>query len=403
MNTKFIVRLFAVLLIILGGGVAVYAVFRNSDKVDQNIVFTDRTMLEGLWNDYKEIYWESGSGRTLDKQQNDITTSEGQSYTMLRAVWQSDKPTFDKTWQWTKEHLQREDKIFSWKWGKNADGTYGVLTDQGGENAAADADSDIALALLMAASRWQRQSYYEEARVIIPALWEKEVITAAGKPYLASNNLEKAAKDDALINVSYFSPYAYRIFATVDKKHDWNMLVNSSYELLNRAIDEPLDKPRSAQLPPDWISISKSSGRISAPQGSINLTTNYGYDAMRVSWRMALDYMWNKDPRAKSVLNKMSFVREQWQDEGTLYSVYGHDGTVVTADEVAEAYAAALANFMVTNPSTATKVYDEKLKRLYNQNANAWSGEMTYYGDNWVWFAIALHDNHLENLAAQLQ
>ena len=402
MNKKFLVRLIAVLLIILGGGVAVYAVFRSSEKVDQNIVFSDRTMLEGLWNNYKQVYWETGSGRTLDKQQNDITTSEGQSYTMLRAVWQSDKSTFDKTWQWTKEHLQREDKIFSWKWGQKPDGSYGIMTEQGGENAASDADSDIALALLMAATRWQQQSYLTEARAIIPAIWEEEVITVAGKPYLASNNLEKAAKEDAIINVSYFSPYAYRLFAKVDTRHDWNALVDSSYELINRAIDEPLNVAESAGLPPDWIVLNKTSGAISAPTGTETLTTNYGYDAMRVSWRLALDDAWNKDPRAKTTLDKMRFLRDTWQENGTLYSVYTHDGTVVKEDEVAEAYAAALSNFTVTDPTAATELYDTKLIRLYDQNANAWSGEMTYYGDNWVWFAIALHNDHLENLAADI-
>ncbi len=86
MNKKFLIRFIAVMLIICGGSVATYAMFRSSDKVDQNIVFSDRTLLSGLWDNYKKIYWESESGRTLDKQQNDITTSEGQSYTMLRAV-----------------------------------------------------------------------------------------------------------------------------------------------------------------------------------------------------------------------------------------------------------------------------------------------------------------------------
>ena len=206
MNKKFLIRFIAVMLIICGGSVATYAMFRSSDKVDQNIVFSDRTLLSGLWDNYKKIYWESESGRTLDKQQNDITTSEGQSYTMLRAVWQSDQSTFDTAWKWTKEHLQRQDKLFAWKWGKNPDGTYGILSDQGGQNTASDADSDIALALLMAASRWQQRDYLDEARAIIPAIWEQEVITAADKPYLASNSLEKASKEEAIINVSYFSP-----------------------------------------------------------------------------------------------------------------------------------------------------------------------------------------------------
>ena len=123
---------------------------------------------------------------------------------------------------------------------------------------------------------------------------------------------------------------------------------------------------------------------------------------MRVPWRLALEYHWNSDPRAKSTLEKMSFLGDQWRQNKKLYSTYTHDGNVVKMDEVAESYATALANFTVTDPTLANEIYDKKLKTLYNQNTNSWSGDMTYYGDNWVWFAIALHDKKLDNLAADL-
>lgn len=402
MTKKFLIRFVAALLIVVGISVAAIAAFKSSDKVDQNLVFSDRTLLSGLWDSYKKVYWESGSGRTLDKQQDDITTSEGQSYTMMRAAWQSDQETFDKSWQWTKEQLQREDNLFAWRWGLKADGMYGVLTDQGGQNSASDADSDIAVALLMAASRWQDQTYLDEAKEIIPRIWEEEVITVNGKPYLASNNLEKDSQQDAIINPSYFSPYAYRLFAKVDKEHDWSSLIDSSYELLNRSMDEQLDKGSSAMLPPDWIAMNRQTGEISAVQDSENLTTNYGFDAMRTPWRLALDYQWYKEPRAKATLEKMSFLKDQWQDTGRIYSTYSHDGQIVKTDEVAEGYATALAYFSVAEPEIAKDVYDKKLKTLYDQNTNSWSEEMTYYGDNWAWMGIALYDRKLDNIAENL-
>lgn len=403
MTKKFIIRFIAALLITAGLVVAAVAAFKSSDKIDQNMVFTDRTLLSGLWNSYKKEYWEASSGRTLDKQQNNITTSEGQSYTMLRAVWQSDQPTFDKAWAWTREHMQRDDALFAWKWGVKRDGTYGALVDQGGQNSASDADSDIALALLMAASRWQQQSYLSESKKIITGMWDEEVIFAAGKPYLASNNLEKGSKQNAIINPSYLSPYAYRLFAKVDAAHDWNGLVDSSYDLINQTIDAKLDKSASAGLPPDWIALNKTTGAITAVQGSDTLTTNYGYDAMRLPWRLALDYQWYGEPRAKATLSKMSLLKEQWQQTGKIYSTYSHDGAVVKNHEVAEGYATSLAYFSVTDPETAQSIYNQKLKTLYDQNKNAWVSPMTYYADNWAWFGIALYDKKLDNLAATLQ
>jgi endoglucanase len=323
---------------------------------------------------------------------------------MLRAVWQSDKQTFDKSWAWTKEHLGREkDSLFAWRWGQKDDGTYGVLTDQGGQNAATDADSDIALALVMAASKWQQQSYLNEAQTIIKDIWTSEVISVGGKPYLVANDLEKDSRSPAIINPSYISPYAYRIFAKVDKSHDWNSLVSSSYDLLDRSIDSNLDKGSSAMIVPDWITIDQTTGAIAAVQGSTNLTTNYGYDAMRTPFRIALDYEWNNEPRAKQTLEKMAFLKQQWNEKGKIVSTYSHDGNIVKDDEVAEGYATSLGYFMVTDPSIADEIYDKKLRPLYNQNTNSWSKEMTYYADNWAWFGIALYDKKLDNIAADIR
>ena len=279
MSRPFLFRLLAIVLIVVAAGATTYAVIASSKKVDQNIIFASHTLLAGTWNDYKTEYWEKDTGRTLDKQQDDITTSEGQSYTMMRAVWMSDKPTFDKAWAWTQEQLQREDKLFSWRWGKLDDGTYGVLTNVNGQNAASDADSDIALALLMAASRWQDEKYLVQAKEVIVSMWDNEIVTAGGKQYLASNNLEKQSSSPIVMNPSYLAPYAYREFAKVDKEHDWNAIVDSSYDLLDRSADANLDKSKTAGLIPDWVLMDRKTGELSAPTVT-SLTTNYGYDAM---------------------------------------------------------------------------------------------------------------------------
>lgn len=402
MTRASILRWLAVILLLGAAGIAGYAAFASTKKVDQNIVFASHTLLEGTWNSYKKEYWESTTGRTLDKQQNDITTSEGQSYTMLRAVWISDKATFDKSWGWTKEQLQRQDKLFAWRWGQKTDGTYGVLTDMGGQNAASDAETDIALALLMAAGRWQQESYLTEAKELINAIWEYEVVEVNGKPYITSNNLEKFSQSPIVMNPSYFAPYAYREFAKVDKEHDWNAVVDSSYDFLNKAMEAPLDKGSSAVLPPDWVLMDRKTGEISAPT-TPNLTTNYSYDAMRTVWRIGMDYKWNQEPRAKQTLEKMKFFSDQWEKNNVLYSTYTHDGQPVNQDEVAESYGTSLAYFDVVAPDQAKDVFDQKIKTLYNQNTNGWKEPLTYYASNWVWFGIALHENQTPNLVKELE
>jgi endo-1,4-beta-D-glucanase Y len=404
MNKKTLFRVIGISIIVIGLALTTYVLAFSSDKADEKKVFADNTMLSGLWNAYKLEYWEKDTGRTLDKQQNSITTSEGQSYTMLRAVWQSDKPTFDKTWEWTQEQLQREDNLFSWRWGQKADGTYGILTDQGGQNTASDGDSDIALALVMAASRWNESSYLDDAKKIISAMYEKEVITVAGVPYLASNDLEKASSTDAVINPSYLSPYAFRVFDKVDtnERHDWMALVDSSYDLINKSMDSNLDVSKSAGLVPDWVLMNKTTGELRAPEGG-NLTTRYGYDAMRTAWRLGLDYQWNKDDRAKETLAKMNVLGDAWKDNARIYSIYSHDGQVVSTDEPPEVYGTAMGYFATVDQGAADDIYKTKLQSLFDANNNKWNVPMSYYSDNWTWFGMALHDEQLPNLAKDLK
>jgi endoglucanase len=401
MTRSYFLRILAVLLIVGALGVATYAAFASTKKVDQNIVFSSHTLLSGTWESYKEEYWEDETGRTLDKQQNDITTSEGQSYTMLRAVWMSDQPTFDKAWAWTKEQLQREDNLFAWRWGQKADGSYGVLQDVGGQNSASDADTDIALALLMAAGRWQQQQYLTEAKTLIQSIWNVEVVEVNGVPYMASNNLEKQSQSSIVMNPSYLAPYAYREFAKADPAHNWSGVIDSSYDLISRSIDAKLDANQSAGLVPDWVYMDRTTGELSAPTAA-NLTTNYSYDAMRTVWRLGMDYQWNGEPRAKEALSKMGFLGDEWREKGTLYSTYSHGGEVLKQDEVAEAYGTTLAYFDIAEPDIADQVYEQKIATLYNQNTNAWKQPLTYYASNWVWFGIALHEQQLPNLVEGL-
>jgi endoglucanase len=377
--------------------------YRNSVSADKHLVFSDKTMLTALYSDYKNRFWEDETGRTVDKERNNITTSEGQSYTMLRAVWTGDRQTFDKAWSWTEKSLQREhDHLFAWKWGKDTAGKYGILTDDGGQNTASDADVDIAFALLMAAGRWEQQKYIDEARKIIPSIWEHEVITVSGRPYLASNDLEKNSGKDAVMNPSYFAPYAFREFAKLDKSHDWTALVDNSYALLEYSMDSVLDKAQTSRLPPDWFLMNQTSGALRASEDP-NLSTDYSYDAMRVPWRTALDYLWNNDPRAKRLLEKMEFLGKQWGTYGKIFPAVGHDGSITSEVEVPAAYGGSLGYFAVCDRGAGQQIYDRKLKKLYDQNTNTWVHGVNYYSDNWAWFGMALFDGQLDNPANNLQ
>ncbi len=381
------------------------ALYLSNPSSQVALVFTPTQVLGGSWENYKKEYLEPGTGRTIDYSKNNgITTSEGESYTMLRAVWEGDKATFDQSWTWTKDNLKRpNDRLSSWLFGKEPNGSYGVLTAQGGQNDASDADTDLALSLVFAYARWQDTSYLGDARVIIHDLWANDVITVNGTPYMTADNVEKTSVSPvALIDVSYLAPYAYRIFAQIDPADPWSELVDSSYQIIGASMRSPLDKQRSAGLPPDWVSINKTTGALSALTSSSTLTTNFGFDAMRVPYRLALDYQWYGDPRDQALLSQMSFFTTQWQANGALASTYAHDGSVVNPAEDAAVYGGTIGYFMVADPKDAPAVYTQKLQYLWNPDTDRWKTILPYYEDNWAWFGIGLYNHLLPNLFASL-
>ncbi|MES2966925.1 MAG: lipid-A-disaccharide synthase N-terminal domain-containing protein [Patescibacteria group bacterium] len=369
----------------------------TKERVYQPPLYSAIDALEAMWTEYKVVYIEPTSGRTLDKEEGNITTSEGQSYSMLRAVFMDDIETFEFTWDWTKDILLRDDFLLSWKFGQLPDGSYGVLNNIGGENTASDSDIDIALALFLGYGRWGNETYLNEGRAIINSVWDNEVVEIDGVPYLMANNREKDSADPWLIiNPSYLAPYAFKVFAQIDTTHNWDGLVDSSYEIYERSARLALDKSHSVWLTPNWIEINRDTGEIRAAVQP-NLDTNFGYDALRTPWRIALDYKWFKDPRALTALRDFWYLERLWSENGYLPSVVSHDGVIIEAEEKMEMYAGTLPYFAIMHPETAEAIYNTKIINQYDRNKFLWVADPGYYGSNWGWFGIAFYNNRLPN------
>jgi endoglucanase len=386
-------RVIGIILILLSIGLAGFVWYQNSQYNGLTRTFSSYTLLSSSWEKYK-VRFLNKDGRIIDYQNKSVTTSEGQSYAMLRAVWVDDKDTFDLVWNWTKYNMRRpKDSLLGWQWGKQKNGKYGFI-ENGGDNSASDADSDIAFALILASKRWNNIQYLNDAKKILPDIWKNETDTINGKQYLLAGNWAKR-QDAVVVNPSYFSPYEWRVFATVDKKDDWNSLITPAYDLLNKSGKLTLDGKKGVGLPPDWLAIDRKTGAISAAHDA-NLTANNGFDAMRIPWRIALDYVWNKDKRAYNYLvTSFKSYSTEYAKTGKLASVYTYDGKVLNATENPARYATALGYFIVVDPKTAAKIYQNKIIKLYSNADNSFSDTLPYYEQNWLWFGAALDTKFL--------
>jgi endoglucanase len=353
--------------------------------------------LHVTWDSYKRDYIQ-GDGRVIDHQRNQVTTSEGQSYAMLRAVWLDDRPTFDTVWRWTQANLQViGGALFGYLWGPRSDGRYTLLSD----HSASDADEDIALALLFATARWHDESYRRQASSILADIWKDEVTEVQGVPYLTAGNwAPQQAQPGPAFDPSYLAPYAYRIFARADTAHDWLALVASSYRLLDACTTSPLGGDASAGLPPNWCSLDRSTGDV-VPFPQVQDANSYGFDAFRVMWRVALDVRWNRSTAGRDYLTRNDYLRRQWSAHRSLASVYHHDGSVEESSENVAVYGGSIGSFVVASPTEAQTIARDKLLGAFGRQASdSWWGERgNYYSQNWAWFGVALVAGQLPQLA----
>lgn len=370
----------------------------------QALVKSIKTQLDESWTDYSKRFIQA-DGRVMDPYQEALTTSEGQSYALLRAVWQNDRETFKRVLAWTQSNLQTRgtDKLFAFKWGKSDNGQWHVLD----KSSASDADSDIALALLFAGKIWSDDTFHRLGIEVLNSIWDKSVLTLNSKPYLTAGDWAPAQERPAL-NPSYLSPYAYRIFATFDKAHKWGDLVDTSYEVIQGCSKATLAGLGGKNLAPNFCGINKQDGTFTTAQDYPSLNTNYGYDAFRTHWRLALDYKWFGEKRALDYLTASNLPRELFKQNNRLDAEYDHSGKVITPGEDLAVYAGTLGNFMATDPALAQSLVNSKLLPTYkkvvdNDFARAFSGwgdTRNYYNQNWVWFGLALYSDNLPNLAA---
>ena len=318
-------------------------------------------------------------------------TAEVQAAAMLRAVWSSDQGSFRRIWGWTQSHMLTSDGRLEAINPPAATERYTV----------SDANSDAALALLMAGKRWNDPTLIEAGKRMVGAIWQREVVTVNGQPYIAAGDWATQGQIIAF-NSGAFTPYAYRIFKEVDPTHDWSGLIDTGYQTLQKGAAMPVDGVRSAGLPPDWIGIDRTTGNLVAlPRtDSKEDSSRYGYDAARAYWRVGLDLKWSGDARATAFLSQAQFLDSEVRRTGSIGAVYGHDGTPVVLQPSLVGVAGAVAALLQRDPDVAQTLYAAQISGGFTHDANGayWGTPTDLNTQQWGWFTTAYYANALPDL-----
>ncbi|PSB26804.1 glycosyl hydrolase family 8 [Stenomitos frigidus] len=342
----------------------------------------DMALLKQSWAAYRQRFIQA-DGRVIDWEADARSTSEGQAYAMLRSVMIDDPQTFALTLAWAEKNLKRgnqpSEALWAWKWGRNAKKQWGILD----RNFASDADIDAITALILAGRRWNRSAYLTLAQTKLRALWALSVVPVGKQPYLLPGPREAFQQPNKLLlNPSYLSPAAFRLFAQVDRAHDWLSLVSSSYQLLERSA-----ALSTIQLPSDWLALDTETAQFQPLLGAEPLVSRYGFDAYRVWWRLALDASWYGEPRARSYLQqRLVSLQELWRSQQTIPAQIDLQGKPVVAYEASSQYGVLYAAFRLIDPKTAEEIYQKKIAPQYRNGI--WDNSSAYYTQNLVWFGL---------------
>ncbi|NJR50201.1 MAG: glycosyl hydrolase [Leptolyngbyaceae cyanobacterium CSU_1_3] len=342
-------------------------------------------ILDESWIAYRQRFIQS-DGRVIDWEATGRSTSEGQAYAMLRAVIANDPESFALTLKWSENNLQRLsadqkrlDQLWAWLWGLDPAGKWVILD----RNFASDADIDAITALILAARRWQRPEYLALAQMKLKDLWAHSTVTIGSDRYLLPGpivSFQKAAK--LKFNPSYLAPYAFRLFAQVDRDRNWLSLVDSSYQMLERSAEIS-----AVGLPSDWVAFDRKTGQYSALDESNSVVSRYGFDASRVWWRVALDAVWFKEPRAKRYLEKhLEPMKTLWRSQQKIPAQLDLQGKPLVNYDATSQYGMLYAAFQVVDPTIAQEIYEKKLSPRYQNGF--WDNDSAYYTQNLAWFGL---------------
>ena len=227
------------------------------------------------------------------------TVSEGIGYGMLLTMVNGDTDAFIRLWNYSRAFRDYNStstaKRYLTPWI-----TYSFHFSEIDLSSATDADLDIATSLILMYYKTGQQAFLDDAKNIVNAIWEAEVNPTSLLLYSGDTDVWNGKNGkEAVYNLSYFSPVALRLFAMIDKSHNWTGVLDAMYTYIAKV------QAAGTGVLPDW---SNEAGVAANPDnGSADKTFwTFNKESVRIPWRIAWDYYWFQEPRALAVLTTLN-------------------------------------------------------------------------------------------------
>ena len=300
------------------------SLFREAGYKQSDIDRKVAKAYEDLFKGPNKIYFEVGDSMAYvsDIKNHDART-EGLSYGMMVAVQLDKKEVFDRIWRWSKKYLQHQSgpRKAYFAWSINPE-----TMKKNSEGSASDGELYYITSLLFASNRWGNETgihYYNEARRILDAMWEKD---GTGNIYNLINTEHKQISfvpeggGYNWTDPSYHLPAFYEtwaLFTNDGHEQFYKDCADTARAFLHRACN-PI-----TGLNPDY---SEFSG---APHDTPWAPVAFRYDSWRVPMNIAMDYAWfGKDREWQEGYGKrlQTFLRGRGMDK--FEDQFNVDGTL---------------------------------------------------------------------------
>jgi endo-1,4-beta-D-glucanase Y len=344
-----------------------YPAYSNADVTNQYTTWKTAMVTTSGAGGFQRVQRPNNSGDTV---------SEAIGYGMLISVYMNDQSLFDDLWQYEQQHLDGNGLM---NWQINAGGS------TQGSGSATDGDEDMAWALIMASHQWGTSqkvgSYSSLAATLLSSIWNHDVSQGSGGPlpglgdsWYGSSGWP-TSQGSGGINVSYFAPAYYRVFAAVDTSHNWKAAVDTVYSVLDANLNAGQGNATNGLVP----GFSLASGQQMNGQ-----PYTYQYDACRTPFRVGLDWCFNAEPRAQQYLAK---IETFFSGIGiyTMQDGYNLNGTPSSMGGLASPFLGPLA---VGGMSSTT--YTSFVSAGYKQLTKNLMQGGEYYAESWTTISLLM-------------
>jgi len=163
-------------------------------------------------------------------------------------------------------------------------------------DSATDGDMDIIYSLLLADKQWGSEGAYNYKQIALDMLKDFWKYCVHQEYYtLLLGDWAVAIDDDVLRDATRTSDFIIshlKVFAEVDKDHDWQKVIDATYKVIKDIRDAENEKGNNNGLLPDFV--VRGDNKWIVPEGEVlegDEDNAYAYNACRIPWRLGTDYL----------------------------------------------------------------------------------------------------------------